>query len=204
MRYLSDAFRTLERTVPSRHRTPPLEELSLSLGATVRTVDASLLEEWQGMRDPTRATPDVTEDAAAPMPPTLTALATNPRALAARVRAELHRLVGALARKDWEEALEAIWQPEGAAESWTPDRLSAALAPYFAEHAAISVTPEARRPTNTSLEAIGDLTWQATQRLIDPEGDEDWAVVALVDLTPEARTGIPDDTPLVQLLRVGI
>lgn len=47
LRYLSDAYRTLIQNVPAERRTPALEELTDWLGALVRGVDSSLLDEWE-------------------------------------------------------------------------------------------------------------------------------------------------------------
>ena len=47
LRYLSDAYRTMMQNVPAERRTPPLDELTDWLGALVRGVDSSLLDEWE-------------------------------------------------------------------------------------------------------------------------------------------------------------
>ena len=47
LRYLSDAYRALVQNVPTERRTPPLDELTGWLGALVRGVDSSLLDEWE-------------------------------------------------------------------------------------------------------------------------------------------------------------
>ena len=47
LRYLSDAYRTLVQNVPTDRRTPELDELTDWLGALVRGVDSSLLDEWE-------------------------------------------------------------------------------------------------------------------------------------------------------------
>ena len=47
LRYLSDAYRALVQNVPAERRTPALEELTDWLGALVRGVDSSLLDEWE-------------------------------------------------------------------------------------------------------------------------------------------------------------
>src|SRR5690606_19799130 len=52
LRYLSDAYRTLRRTVPEDVRTDALDDLIEWLGETVRQVDSSLLDEWEALTDP--------------------------------------------------------------------------------------------------------------------------------------------------------
>jgi superfamily II RNA helicase len=196
LRYLSDAYRTLAQSVPARFVTPPLEELALDLGSLVRNVDASLLEEWEALRD--GAGPAVaSEGSPRPRAPDL---AADPRALAARVRTELHRLLGALARRDWEDALLALAQrPDSDLPPWTADRLAAEMAPYYAEHKTVVTAPAARTPRHTVLHQIDRRRWDVEQRLVDPEGDEDWAIHGHVAL-PE---GPVDEAPIVELVRIG-
>jgi hypothetical protein len=120
----------------------------------------------------------------------------NERAFKARLRSELHRLLVALARKDWAAAQEALWDPDGA---WTPAALEGALAPFFAEHPRIDVTPAARRPDRTRVAAAGDRRWEATQQIVDDAGEADWALFCEVEL----REPRDLDRPLIRLVRVG-
>jgi superfamily II RNA helicase len=174
LRYLSEAFRALSQSVPVRFKSEAVEDLAASLGGVVRSVDSSLLEEWEEMRDP--------------------------RAFAARIRAELHRLVGALARRDLEEAAAAL--RDGEAATWTPERLAAELAPYFEEHERIVVTPLARSPRMTTLTEVAPRVWEAQQTIVDPEGDDDFAIHARIDLTEPLLPG-QEGAPLIELVRIG-
>jgi superfamily II RNA helicase len=198
LRYLTDAYRTLSQSVPSRFRTPEVDDLTLDLGSLVRNVDASLLEEWEALRDGAGAGG---AEEAAPARRRVYDLASDPRALTARIRTELHRLLGALSRKDWDEALQAIAQrADSDLPAWTGDRLSTELAPYFAEHGSIVTTPLARNPRNTVIKQAGPRLWDVEQRIIDPQGDEDWAIIGRVDLNAERPA---QEAPLVELVRVG-
>jgi superfamily II RNA helicase len=47
LRYLSDTYRALVQNVPAERRTPELDELTDWLGALVRGVDSSLVDEWE-------------------------------------------------------------------------------------------------------------------------------------------------------------
>ena len=47
LRYLSDVYRAMVQNVPDEARTPELDELTGQLGALVRAVDSSLLDEWE-------------------------------------------------------------------------------------------------------------------------------------------------------------
>ena len=197
LRYLSDAYKTLTQTVPEGYREERLDDVLAFLRATVRGADASLLDEWERMKDPAyRSAPADQRAALATLPPRAARPDDDPRAFAARVRNELHRLLVALAGKRWEAAAAALWQRDGA---WPAARLEAELSPYFAEHAAIDVRPVARLPHNTLLEKTGPAAYAARQRMVDPQGEVDWVVECTIDL--EVERG--EEEPLLELVRVG-
>src|SRR5678810_624094 len=52
LRHLNSVFKVLVQTVPAAAKTDAVREMELYLGAMIRQVDSSLLEEWQKMRDP--------------------------------------------------------------------------------------------------------------------------------------------------------
>ena len=52
LRYLAEAFRALDRTVPTSKRTPELDEVISWLGFMVRSIDSSLVDEWAAAGDP--------------------------------------------------------------------------------------------------------------------------------------------------------
>ena len=119
------------------------------------------------------------------------------RALAV-IRAELHKLVAALSRRDHAAAARLVGSGDG--EPWTPERLAAAMAPFWAEHKLLLVTPEARRPDRTQLDEIEPRQFRAQQTLVDGDGDEDWSVDCRVDLDRPRGDG----EPLLQLVRIGV
>lgn len=122
----------------------------------------------------------------------------DPRAFAARVRAELHYLVRALAHHDWEEAVASVRPVEGA-EPWTEDRFQQALAPFFAEHAELDFSARARVADLTRIDVVEPRVWRVRQTLVDPEGDHLWALEGAIDL----RRGRSLESPLFQLERIG-
>jgi superfamily II RNA helicase len=194
LRYLSDSYRTLLQNVPEAFRTEAVEGVIAFVRATLAAVDTSLLDEWAAMRDPDA----ILARAEHRPPPSKQALdpAANPRAFAARIRAELHRFARALARRDWEEALGALHDPDA---GWDAARLEAQVAPLFAEHAALDTTPRSRAAHLTRLEPTGPRTWRVQHTLLAADGDDLWMAEGSIDLT-KAR---PPEAPLVELVRVG-
>ena len=135
LRYLSDAYKTLAQTVPESYRDEALEEELQSLRRTVREADSSLIDEWERLQR-TEAPATAVSESGGPQ-------GSAAKAVSARIRSELHRLLKALADRAWEDALACL----APGQDWTAETLEAELAPYFAAHERIVLTPEARRPT---------------------------------------------------------
>jgi superfamily II RNA helicase len=193
LRYLSECYKTLVQTVPEAARTEEVEDLIAHLRALLTGIDSSLLDEWERMRG---LAPELPAEGGAVAPPPPRDLAADPKALAARVRAELHLLLKALADRAYENAVGRVAPSDPA---WTAARFEEELAPYWAEHDRIDLTPAARRPHHTFVKQVAPRRWEVRQRIVDPTGEADWMLEGAVDLS----TG-PAEGPLVELFRIGI
>lgn len=161
LRYLSELYKVLEQTVPDTAKNEELRAMAVYFGAMVRSVDSSLLEDWEKMRrggglkallsdtppEPVRALTDAE----------LTRLARN----------EAHRVVRAIAGRDVEVILGIFAEPPA------KDALEASLKAYYAGHQRVRTDPKARSPNFT---AISKHPWSVEQTLIDPEDHNDWSV----------------------------
>ena len=194
LRYLSDAYKALVQNVPEDAKTSELYDRTDELGALVRNVDSSLLDEWERLQhpeaivaqiergEPEDARPDVTRDK---------------KAFTAMVRNALYRVVRAVAMRRWDEAADAVEALEGE-PAWTAERIEAALAPYYERHGAILTDAGARSPRNTLIEEH-DEAWEARQILVDPDGELEWSISARIDL-PRARL---EGSPALELRAIG-
>ncbi|MBE2252305.1 MAG: DUF3516 domain-containing protein [Myxococcus sp.] len=189
LRYLSDAYKTLIQNVPETVRTEPLEDIAAYLFTTIKHTDSSLLEEWEAMREGRALGLVVRPGDELPKPKR--DLAKDLKTLNARARAEMHQLLKLLANKEYEELVEQ--QPE-----WTVDRLEEAMAPYWAERERIDTTPRARQPKWTALTEDGPRRWVVTHSLVDAEGEPDWFLEGVIDLTDKTDV----EGALVTLRRV--
>jgi superfamily II RNA helicase len=197
LRYLSQLWRTLETNVPDSVKSEPVRDAISFLRTTIELTDSSLLEEWESLLHPELLTKKREERGKVIEALWVRQLAESPRLLGERLRAEVHLLVHALAQKNWEEAAERVVTV--ADEPWDAARFEQALAPFYADHAALLDTPEARRHRWTRIEPTGDRQWQLTQTLLDPEGDHDWGLKAQIDL----RGATAVDQPLLRMEWVG-
>jgi hypothetical protein len=187
LRYLTDAYRVLVQTVPTSAKTAEVEEIEVFLRAMVRSVDSSLLDEWERMRapvDPSKAPGSSPEEVAPPL------LTSDERAFTVLVRGAMFQLIRALARKDWTSAASMVSSlPDD--DAWTVERFARELEPFFAEHSAIRLDPAARSPQNTRVVDRRREAWEIVQVLCDSEEDDDWMLSCIVDLDASNRDGKP-------------
>jgi hypothetical protein len=200
LRYVSQLYKTLDQSVPEAVKTEGVWDALGFYRAMIDLTDTSLLEEWESLLHPELRLEGAGKREAAKEALWLEELLANPKSFAARVRAEMHLLVRALAVKDWEEAVASVQQdPEGPGGTWDVERVETAMAPFFEEYGELVFTPEARRHHWTEIQETGDRTWRVAQTLLDPQGDNLWAVLGTIDLRhPQAMDG-----PLVRLTRIG-
>ncbi len=187
LRYLTDAYRTLDRTVPDAHLTDELVDLVEWLGELVRQVDSSLLDEWEALRNPGEAPAPPPIDAA-PRP-----LTHNRRAFGVLVRNALFHRVELIAHRRWHE----LGELDGD-DGWDLDRWFAAMAPYFAEYDHLGIDGDARSAALVLVDEQPD-RWLVHQLLADPDGDHDWRITAEVDLAASDEAG----TAVLRVLAVG-
>ncbi|MFO0712748.1 MAG: DUF3516 domain-containing protein [Sandaracinus sp.] len=154
LRYLSEAYKGLKQTVPEEAKTDDVLDLEDWLRTVVRSVDSSLLDEWERLAqfqtggggtslELARPTDEIPEDREVD-------LTENPRAFGVMVRNAAFRFVERLARKRFGEAARLLSPEDGVAID--PATLEADLAPYFEEHGRIRTDGPARAPMHTKLE----------------------------------------------------
>ncbi len=187
LRYLTDAYRALRQTVPEKHKTDDVLDLEEWLGAEVRQVDASLLEEWERLERSVADQTPATEGEPAPAD-----LTRNERAFSVMMRNASFRVVRALAARDFERAAQALAElaaPETDASeaarpsaAWAPLELEKLLAPYFAAHSEILIDAGARSPARLSIDRTNPERFRLLQTLSDPEEEHDFALELFVDV----------------------
>jgi hypothetical protein len=165
LRYLSDVYKGLLQNVPSEHRTTDLDDVQAWLGAVVRQVDSSLIDEWERLLHPDE------DDASTAVRPTAAAdrtIVDDERAFRVMVRNTMFDWVQRLARRDHD------------------DELATLIAPYWLEHDEILTGPEARAGELFDFDRTAGA---ATQILSDPDATNEWRIAADVDLVASAEEG---------------
>jgi len=214
LRYLSDAYRAIERTVPEQSKSPELEELIEWLGELVRQVDSSLIDEWEELANPdpeahrrARELLGLDAEGETAAPPTRSVL-TNQRAFLVMLRNTLFRRVQAAAFERYDELAELDGIHAAAlggvgSHGFGEQRWRDALAGYYTEYDEIRIDADARAAGLLELDRGAEATaagvWRFRQVLLDPEGDRDWGIEGVVDLAASEAEG----EPVVRVERVG-
>jgi superfamily II RNA helicase len=196
LRYLTDVYRALCQTVPEKYKTEDLLDLEEWLGAEVRQVDASLLDEWERLEAGVVAPPQPESDA--PLAAEPVDITKNQRAFGIMLRNACFRLVRALSARDFSRFAQILaeFAPEGAdqglrsdGQPWTASNLELELSPYFSEHDALLVDQDARSASRLSIDRSDPERWQLRQTLSDPEEHHDYALELELDLPLSRKLG---------------
>jgi hypothetical protein len=175
LRYLTDAWRTLDRSLPDDVYSDTLEDVVEWLGALIRATDATLLDEWTLL-----AGRPVHDHVVIEAPTAVRA--GPPPAWRTAVRTAAFGWVELLATRSYVTLSERC--------GWPVERLVEAMAPYWTEYDAIVTDGDARSAAQFSI-AEEPERWVITQRLADPAGDGEWRFVAVVDLVGAQLDGAP-------------
>ncbi len=175
LRYLTDAWRTLDRSLPDDVYTPTLNDVVEWLGSLIRATDATLLDEWA------RLAGEPVHDHQSLDAPTATR-SGPPAAWRTAVRT---------AAFGWTELLAARAYTALADRSgWSVTQLAEAMAPFWSEYSSIGIDAQARSAAHFTI-TDEPTRWVVTQQLCDPEGDGEWRFVATVDLALAEAEGAP-------------
>ncbi len=202
LRHLNSVYKVLAQTVPDKAKTDAVHEMELYLGAMIRQVDSSLLEEWEKMRDPNyvprgeanEVRPPGAEEAERD-------ITRDTKGFTAAIRTRIFNFLRGLVNMEYEGALENLSTPVDAdGEPWAAERLKAALEAYHAEHERVCLDPNARNVRHTYVVPAEDKrTWRVQQMLVDPDEYNDWVAEFEVDLAQSRAAG----QPVLLLRRIG-
>jgi len=209
LRHVNSVFKVLAQTVPETAKNDVLNEMEVYLGAMIRQVDSSLLDEWEKMRDPSY----MAADAGEVRPPGAAAadadITLDAKKFTALVRARIFSFISALIKRDFEAALEVLnlnkpsLQEEsdsnavnesvgGDDDGWTSALLAQTLETYLSEHSAMRLDPEARNIRHTYVTRSPDKKfWLVAQMVIDPDDRNDWVFEFEIDLARSRTLGEP-------------
>ncbi len=182
LRYLSDAYRALRRTVPESLRDPAFEDLVEWLGELVRQTDSSLIAEWESLV--AGLEPGVSALEVAPVELPVTA---NVRAFRVLVRNAMFQRVRLVAADDVAGLVALDRHASELVEPALPVPMTAddwelALDGLYGAHSDVRTDADARGPSLLVVTELPGRRWHVRQVLHDEAADHDWSLVAIVDL----------------------
>jgi len=201
LRHLNSVFKVLTQTVPDPAKNDQLREMELYLGAMIRQVDSSLLDEWEKLRDPNyqraearEVRPPGAEEAAAD-------ITRDAKSFTAAIRNRIFTFLRGLAVADYETAIVNLDSPLDAdGTPWTVDRLDKIMEAYEAGHERLCLDPNARNARHTYVTPADDKKlWRVQQMLVDLAGDNDWVAEFEANLGESRNLG----RPVLRLRRLG-
>ena len=179
LRYLAEAFRSLDRTVPVAKRNEQLEDIISWLGFMVRSVDSSLVDEWEAAGDP--AALDMAPPSAADQ------VVADRRGVTLLVRNALIRRVTLAARERYDQLGEL-----DSDFGMTATRWERVLDAYHEQHEEILTDADARSSAMLSIDVADEQAahvWHVHQIFADEDGDHDFGIMADLDLDATQEEG---------------
>jgi superfamily II RNA helicase len=174
LRYLSEVYKTLVQTIPEPSRTPELDDVTHYLGSLVRSVDSSLLDEWERMQHPEQVLAEKSERE----PELEHDFTRDRRAFTALVRNLCFSLLRALAARDYESFLDLVEPGEAALGAADVER---AFRPLFEGGEAIRLDAVARNPQHTAVEQSDDV-WRVAQSILVGDEISEYTFSGRIDL----------------------
>ncbi len=179
LRYLTDVWRALDRSLALNAYTEEVEDIIDWLAAMIRSVDASLMEEWERLAGLDPAAHQAND---APLGSPLALPEGPPKGWRTAVRTMAFGWVEQLAIK----RLDRLSERSG----WTWEALAEAIGPYWATYDSISTDGDARSAAHFHL-VEGSEEWAVVQHLVDPQGDGEWRFTATMNVADSLEAGHP-------------
>jgi superfamily II RNA helicase len=173
LRYLSEVYKTLVQTVPEYAKIDETDEMITYLGSMLRAVDASLLDEWERMRNPDYIL-NQAKNATEPEPEVLLHdITRDRRSFFILIRNAVFTFVRALSQHDYATLVDLI-EPND--PPWEASSLEQASQAFWEDHSVLLTSPQARAPKLTRISERTESLWVIEQVLCDGEEDNDWVL----------------------------
>lgn len=219
LRYLTDVYRAMRQSIPNDARTNEVADIIDWLGRLVRSIDSSLLDEWEALADGRLTSGELTmlddDDAASGEEAAFgadadgkVAFSRNKHALRKAIRNAMFHRIELLDRDDYDGLAQLSYD-----DMWDADVWADAIDPYWAQYDFLGTDTAARSdrffslledPTYADLVTAGvseddasewleghapGRLWLAIQVLDTGEDDLTWGLWAVADLDASDEAG---------------
>lgn len=194
LRHLSNVHRILKQTIPQQYLNDALQEAYTYLDALLRTIDSSLLDEWQLLRDPNYKP---ATDLSLPERSTPVDITRDRKDFIRLCRNELFKALRHLANQDYQTLIEEfdcseIFSNDAEKPKWLDIAIGEKMKPWFESHGHLRLDPAARSLEHTRTEEIPEeKILVIKQTLIDADDTNDWTLDASVNIAASRTSGKP-------------
>lgn len=176
LRYLTDAYKGLQKTVPDSCWSDELSDLTEWLGALIRQVDSSLIDEWERLQNPRPLTEEIR--------PQSFDITSHSQAFEVMIRNGAFKWIQLFARADYDGiAAQAL------GELSDPDNVKSLASSYWEEFDEVLTGPDARSRDWFTIKSRSDKTYEVEQIICDPQGFNEWRISGVVDLDRSRSVG---------------
>ena len=176
LRYLTDTYKGLKKTVPEKSWNDGLTDLAEWLGALIRQVDSSLLDEWERLQNPGEVVADVR--------PSVFDITNQVRAFEIMVRNAAFRWVQLFANSDFTGLAK-----EAEGELVDPTVIENASEEYWQQFPEVMIDANARARHWINLGEKKDGKQLVEQIICDPEAFNEWRLNGFVDINASREAG---------------
>jgi superfamily II RNA helicase len=181
LRYLSDVYKGLRQNISEDLRTHEIDDITAWLGALVRQVDSSLIDEWERLINPSD---DAVEAVRSDREVTIV---DDHRAFRVMVRNQIFEWVQRLAADAGRSTYAPLIVDPVDPERWSStEHVADAIGPYWDEHDEMLLGAGARSPERFVLDRTD---WTVTQIIHDPDDSNEWRIDARVDVDASIEQG---------------
>ncbi|WP_404423074.1 DEAD/DEAH box helicase [Nibricoccus sp. IMCC34717] len=203
LRHISQTYKVLSQTVPDSFKTEEVLEMEAYLCELVQSIDSSLLEEWEKLRDPAAVL-----ETSTPEDPAVLArrndICRDAKTFRRFVRAAVLQFLQACASRDWETAAQLVGA-DSANEAARAREIEKTFGAYWEARSRFRLDPEGRAAKHTHFlddEATPQLL-PVAQVLVDPDGINDWEARLEVDIA-ESRAQARPVLRFISLCPIGL
>ncbi len=176
LRHLSEVYRTVSQSVPPAFKTELVQEAEEYLLGHLTSIDSSLIDEWELMRNPDYVPAEKQSLASSEKPYT-----EQKKSFEKAVRNKVFTAVKFLSHDNLTEFFNQFEPADPDGELWSPQRIDPSIDEYFVDHYNIRLDPEARNRKHCHIEQ-NDGSWRIIQTICDADELNDWALTIQLDL----------------------
>lgn len=195
LRHLSEVYKVLSQTVPAALKNESLLDAEAYLKEHLTSVDSSLIDEWELMRNPDYQAAEKAHTSGQAERP----LTRDRTKFSRLVRNKVFTAVKYLSHDNLASFLDLFTPATDEESPWTAARLDQLLNEYYEQRLRIRLDPDARNNKHCQIKELPEnAQWKIRQTLCDPDEFNDWEMIITIDLEQSNEK----NEPVMQLVQL--